>query len=254
MRKLMFNGRRSVDFGVKISGEDPFGAPTRITQAVTIPGRNGAFIIDEGNYENLPKVYHSAVFRAEDLPEAAAAIKAWAMQDGVYHRLEDNYDPAVYRMARFAGAFATELIGTSGRSMRFDLTFDCMPQAFLKTGDRELFISASSGIGVFSNPTTFRAWPLIRVYPTAAGTYTAHFADIDGDSPRGSVQFAVQTTGRGIIFDAETTEAWYADTKASANSLVTASGDLSLPAGKTQIALAQPEAGGLSIVPRWWRL
>jgi hypothetical protein len=29
---------------------------------------------------------------------------------------------------------------------------------------------------------------------------------------------------------------------------------LGSPAGKTQIALAQPEAGGLSIVPRWWRL
>ena len=76
MRKLMFNGRRSVDFGVKISDEDPFGAPARITQAVTIPGRNGAFIIDEGNYENKEKIYHSAAFRTENLPWARmVAIK-----------------------------------------------------------------------------------------------------------------------------------------------------------------------------------
>lgn len=254
MRKLMFNGRRSVDFGVKISAEDPFGAPARITQAVTIPGRNGAFIIDECNYENKEKIYHSAAFRTEDLSETAAALKRWLMQDGLYHRLEDNYDPEVFRMARFAGAFETELIGTGGRSMRFDLVFDCMPQAFLKSGERELFISAESGYGLFHNPTGFRAWPQIRLYPTAAGSYTAKIEEVDGGAEFGRVTFTPLTMQREIIFDTETTEAWYADTGESANDRVSASGDLSLPDDTRRISLVEETAGGLSIIPRWWRL
>ena len=51
------NGQDSRDFGVYISGQGAFSAPSRANQFIQIPGRNGDLIGYEKRLENMEVVY-----------------------------------------------------------------------------------------------------------------------------------------------------------------------------------------------------
>ena len=56
-----------------------------------------------------------------------------------YHRLEDSYHPDYYRMAVLDKEISPEL-GFQNYSGSFDLTFSCMPQQYLKSGERQHYL------------------------------------------------------------------------------------------------------------------
>ena len=70
MSTLIFNGQDLADFGVHISGEGTFNAPTRAVEEQIVPGRNGTLIIDGGRWENImvtyPAYIHSGLYRRQD--------------------------------------------------------------------------------------------------------------------------------------------------------------------------------------------
>lgn len=234
MRKFWFDGHCCEEFGIVCSGSSTFAAPERDVTVVDIPGRNGTLTIDNGRYKNITITYPAAVPR--EFSARAAAIRAWLLRPNGYRRLEDEYQPDCYRLARFAGPLEFDA-GFLNRSASMNLAFDCMPQRWLKSGEYAHPIANGQAL---CNPTGFEALPLIEVDLT--GEAALQVGGI-------TVQFAGYTGP--LVLDCDLKDA-YAGTS-NLNRYVTAAQFPVLPAGKTEISWS----GGISgvrLTPNWWTL
>lgn len=179
-------GRRNLaDFGVYISGEGTYNAPERSITEEIVPGRNGSLIIDNGRYQNIEVTYPAFIIR--DFPRNMAGLRSYLASLRGYARLEDSYHPDEYRMAALSGGIAVQTSGYMNREGQFDLTFNCKPQRFLRSG--EYAVPVASGMVVY-NPTLFEAKPIIRIYgngsvtlngETLTWTGSSEYVDIDCD-------------------------------------------------------------------------
>ena len=162
---IYFNGKSSDDLGVFVEKCAPRPLPLRKFEKVSIPGRNGDIIYAEDAFENVQQsyeVYLSA--KRKKIHNAARAVAQWLCVPG-YKKLEDSYDPYVFRMAAFYGG--TEIENILNEFGRATLTFDCCPQRFLKIGDyREALENGQKLV----NPTGFAALPVLFVNCSDGGT------------------------------------------------------------------------------------
>lgn len=148
------------DFDVYISGEGAYNSPERSAEFVTISGRNGDFILDNGHFENIEVKYQAGI-KAKDHAEFMRKFRRFrsymAAKRG-YQRLTDEYNPDEFRLATFVNAIEAEAVD---RAAQFELVFNCKPQRFLKDG--EDVVDVVSG-GTINNPTPFDASPMIMTY------------------------------------------------------------------------------------------
>ncbi len=160
-KELTFGGDQSGDYGLYISGAGAFNAPQRDVEMVTIPGRNGAFALDHGRFENIEVTYPAGVFGVDDNDFASkvADIRAWLCSKKGYVQLTDEYNPSEYRLAVYKSGLDVSLAEL--KAGEFDLVFECMPQRFLTNGSTAETI-ASSG-DTISNPTLFNSRPMLEV-------------------------------------------------------------------------------------------
>lgn len=160
-KELTFGGDQSGDYGLYISGAGAFNAPQRDVEMVTIPGRNGAFALDHGRFENIEVTYPAGVFGTDDNDFASkvADIRAWLCSKKGYVQLTDEYNPSEYRLAVYKSGLDVSLAEL--KAGEFDLVFECMPQRFLSSGKNAQPI-ASSG-NTLNNPTLFNSRPMLEV-------------------------------------------------------------------------------------------
>ena len=126
---LIWNNRPSADVGVVVERFPDQPGPARRMQTVKVAGRNGDLLIDMGAWDNYQQVYR-VYFNAErrKTPAAARAVRAWLQGPRGYCRLEDDYDPDIFRMAYYAGPADIEnIMNKYGRAV---LRFTCKPQRF----------------------------------------------------------------------------------------------------------------------------
>lgn len=158
---LEFDGINSTDNGIFITGEAVYNAPEREVEMISIPGRNGAFALDKGRYENITVTYPAGAF-GTDQEEFARKIRSFrnllASKNG-YKRLVDTYHPDEYRMGIFKDAFEVEAVSNS-KAGEFNIVFDCKPQRYLMSGEAKL--SVNDGDMIY-NPTPFESSPLLEV-------------------------------------------------------------------------------------------
>lgn len=251
---LTFGGRPISDFSVYISGAGTFGAPERDRKSVVIPGRDGELTIDNGRYKNI-KVSYPA-FIAKDYSQNVAALRNYLLSFTGYARLEDTYHPDEFRMARYTGAFD----GGSTKGMNagsFKIEFDCMPQRWLKSGEKVLdgffAIDGGSTAAPLQNPTPMIAKPLIKVSLNAA-----EYADIT----LSDISMRVTNT-RTMYIDCDMQEAYDALDQSSMNEYLTLSdGEFPYfsPGDNTLVLSVESLAGSydgridVEITPRWWIL
>lgn len=238
-RRFWFNGQCSADFGIMASGPCTYDAPEWDVEKISIPGRHGDMILRNGRLKNLPIQYPVSI--ARNFPEHALAAKAWLLSDHGYHRLTDSYNPEYFRLASFLGPidFDVKFLNRAGEA---ELSFDCKPQFFLKSGETPLAI-ASNGT-MLRNPCAFPAQPLVTVYGAGDGSLTVggvtvEFFGLDGE----------------ISLDCEDMEAY----RLVAGVMVGRNKNISAP----EFPVLQPGpnevtwAGGVErveIIPRWWTL
>lgn len=155
-----FNNVKSKDFDCIADGKNVFNAPARVYEMIEIPGRNGAYALNMGQYENIEVEYECGnaeasyadfIDKIDDFRNALCSVVG-------YHRLEDTFHPDEYRMA-ILKSFEVSPIEFAPAS-RFNVVFDCKPQRWLKSG--ETAVSVESG-DVLTNPTAFASSPLIMV-------------------------------------------------------------------------------------------
>ena len=158
---LNFAGVNSIDYGIYITGEAVYNVPERSVEFVSIAGRDGDLILDNGHFENIEVTYPAGCFGVD---QTSFADKVRAFRNAIaskkgYQRLTDSYNPNEYRMATFVNG--VEVDPTSyGRAGEFELLFNCQPFRYLMSGESEIEVTSGSKI---ANPTPFESKPLIEV-------------------------------------------------------------------------------------------
>lgn len=158
-KSLRFGEIDTRGFDVFISGDAVFDSPDRDIEMVEIPGRNGSFALDKGRFANIEVTYPAGIgeMNAASFKRKIEGLRnALASQRG-YQRLEDDYNGEEYRMAIYKGGL--EVSPASLKAGQFEITFDCKPQRFLKSGDEENTITSG---GTITNPTLFESHPLLK--------------------------------------------------------------------------------------------
>lgn len=165
---FIFDGESSLDYGVYIGGQGTYNAPQRDIKKVSIPGRNGDLIMDNGRYLNAEVSYNIIVM--DNFRHKTDAIRAWLSKPITYARLEDTYHPDEFRMGMLTGGVIFET-GAFNKTGKATITFDCKPERFLKSGEIPIVIKDDEELsGKIINPTKYPCKPLIRVNLKAGQT------------------------------------------------------------------------------------
>lgn len=233
---FFFNGARSIDKGLTIEYCPSVGTGQRVVEKISVPGRSGDLVIDTGAYGNYIQPYE--IWFKDKLrgtTRAARDIAQWLLSGIGYMRLEDTYDPEVFRLAMFTGPFDVEnWMLTHGRAT---LEFDCQPQRWLKTG--QLPVAVQSGQSLIN--TWQPAKPLIQVTGSGDGTLVV-----------GGSTISISDMTGAITLDSETEDA-YSGTENLNNNVQVNGGYPILKNGETAVSFS----GGITAVqmtPRWWSL
>lgn len=165
--ELSVGGKSLSEFGIFLSGAGAYSSPVRQYDKISVPGRNGDLIIDKGCYDNIDLSYKCIVY---DGIEGYEEMRAYLTSLVGYQRLEDSFHPDEYRIGILKDTIAPSIKGIDYDAASFELTFDCKPQRFLKSGEESIVFD--NGYGQLYNETPFDALPLIRVY--TAGTYVVN--------------------------------------------------------------------------------
>ena len=145
---FVWAGETSFSKGLTIERCPSFGAGQRIVEKTAIPGKSGDLVFDTGAFSNYIQSYE-IWFRDKSagMTSAAKSIATWLLSPLGYQRLEDTYDPDVFRMAVYTGPIEIEnWMLTYGRAT---LDFDCMPQRWLKSGQTPISVQNGDVIRVY---------------------------------------------------------------------------------------------------------
>lgn len=190
MSTFTFNGVSSATYNVTVEKCPSYAVAQRMVEHIQIPGRNGDLIRDTGAYGNVEQTY-SIYFdgRSSSFQDAARDVAAWLNGSFDYCRLEDTYDPNVYRMAVMSNM--TEYRNFRNRLGRADVTFSCKPQRFLKSGET---LTAVTG-----NTLTNSYMDCFPIYAVTG----------NGDVTVNGYTFTVaNNAGETVYIDSETQDCW----------------------------------------------
>ena len=243
---ISYKNKLLSDFGVFPDFSTAFNAPAYDITPLSIPGRNGDLM--KPGYRYLNRQLKIKCFIKKNFVENYKnLIDFLSESQGSYERLELTAEPDVYQMAAFYSAVTPDT-GPFLRWGRFELTFDCQPQKFLKTGERPIHM-AEAATRIVTNPTNKPARPLIRV------NYMPSFAQQDGGSIEiGSAEIHIDYTPDEFFIDCDQMRAY----KVNGNTVTAMDMYVTMPDDYVEIG---PGTTALSttdvdcdIFPRWWRL
>lgn len=251
---FIFDGVDSRDYGIYITDGSVFGAPERDVEMIEIPGRNGAFALDKGRFNNIEVTYSVGLYfdNETDFATAVNSLRNELCSRKGYCRLEDDVHPDEYRMAVYKSGLE---INTNLRSSDFKIVFDCKPQRFLKSGETAQAVTSG---GTLVNPTAFESRPLLQVWGygdidingeaiNIDNTITGEIELVAGDSTY-RINNNVKTFSQDAIRTGDTITLAISEIEAAVNSLngITITGYSGAPTittGETYVKEAVPYIG-----------
>lgn len=190
-KSFTYDGESSLDYGVYLTGEGVFNAPERAVEMVEIPGRNGAYALDQGRFQNISVTYRAGMvdYSESDFATRISDVRNWLCSKVGYKRLEDDYNPNEYRMALYMSGIKVE--HDDLQTGEFEITFDCKPQRYLTSGETAVTVTDGDTI---TNPTLFASSPLLAV--EGYGTIKFNRSEIELENVTiGEVQIPVKSSG-----------------------------------------------------------
>lgn len=172
MHYLSFKGYSSLDFGLLINKKHSYKAPARDVTFISVPGRCGDLITDNGRYKNVTIPYSLTLLKNpntnNNFAELTHTIKEWLLSESGYFPLCDSYDPTYYRLASYSDETDIEEelknIGT------VTLNFNCKPFKYSFEGANSIIFTSPGSI---SNPEYLPSSPYIKV--VGSGDITLSF-------------------------------------------------------------------------------
>ena len=230
---FIYNGKSTKDFGVYISGLNTYNAPERDVDVISVDGRNGDLLIDNGRYKNIDVVYPAFIY--DEFSANIEGFRNFLLTQIGYKRLEDTYHPEEYRMARVKGELSVGAVETL-EAGQFDITFDCKPQRFLKSGEHPIEVTEATQI---NNPTYNAAKPLLYVY----GDGVFHIGDYDVEVEEHEYEY--------MIIDCDMMDAYYETHNLNGYISLGGKGFPQLETGVHGITMDNT-ISKIIVVPRWY--
>lgn len=157
---IVYGGESSGNYGMVVAEAPAYERPKRKETIYTVPGRNGVIVFQDDAWEDVTREYK--VWLAEgngaSLAQKVDAFEAWLNSKKGYQRLEDNFEPDVYRLAYYSGGdgFTNNLTQYGEASLHFT----CRPERFLVSGETPVTVTDGSAL---INPTKYASKPLIHI-------------------------------------------------------------------------------------------
>lgn len=193
MESLTFNGRALSDFGCFFDGSKAFGKPEKDVDFVSVPGRSGDLSFSNNRYMNISVVF--PCFIRENFKANYSALINYLSSQSGYLRLEYSTEPDIYREGAFVGSVEPET-GSFNTSGRFNLSFNCKPQKWLRTG--ETWQTITSGATV-TNPTLMLAKPQFVVFGTGSLTIGDNSVELTRNTSSARIDSDLQDAYQGTI-------------------------------------------------------
>lgn len=173
LHDFYLDGVCSSQYGLYLTGH-AYGAPRRDQSYVSVPGRNGDLVIDNGRYENAVVSYDCLLMDIRSID----VVKQWLYDSVGYRELMDSYEPDYLRYANFQGGIAPE--SRPDGTGKFSVEFSCKPFRYRKDGLLPITLTASGSL--------FNAYhqsePKLIIYGTSGsvviGNQTITLSAIDG--------------------------------------------------------------------------
>ena len=240
--EFIYNGMNSFDYGLHTSGEDTWKRPQPDITRIQVPGRNGDLIQLGNRFQNVEIKYRCGIIK--DLQVNFDAFNAKLLTDPGYHRLEDSYHPEYFRMAVFESALDPDVKERAIHG-EVEITFNCKPQLFLKSGEMETSYNNNS---ILFNPTDYTALPLILFRPSSSegsGYITINGRTISFENI-GAAQMG------DTYIDCERQDIYSGETNVNRNNYyVLEDGEFfELSPGRNLIQYSG--VGLFHVIPRWW--
>ena len=163
---IVYGGESSSDYGMVVSEAPAYERPNRKQTIYTVPGRNGAVVFQDDAWEDVVRSYN--VWIAEGVQPLSVKVSAFeAMLNSMkgWQRLEDSFEPDVFRLAYYSGG--NDFSNKMTQYGEATINFTCRPERFLKAGEQEVTVVNNQKI---VNQTRFTAKPLIHI--EGSGTVT----------------------------------------------------------------------------------
>ena len=237
-----FNSISSDTMGLIVEKYPPRPFPARKVNIFNVPGRNGDLIVDQNAFENVIQEYEVYI-KGGAFQTKASAIANWLLSPACYQRLEDSYDPTVYREARFVGG--VDFINSLNKYGRATIQFDCKPQRFPITPEvLTATITSSSTVNVtVPNSDGMFGCPLIlfeRGVSTGSHKVRAGIASTNGMEIE---MYIVTNNAAGAVYlDFENATAYPANSNTSITQLQVTGSDNKVQDGSRIYLSADPNA------------
>ena len=135
MSVIKFNGTSSDEFGCIIEKRPDHARGERRGDLISVPGRNGVFVMEDGSYTTYKQKYSVSFLEGSENPphQRTAQVAKWLLGSKGFCRLEDGFEPGYYRLARYAGPLnIAQILNECGQCV---LEFECQPQRYLESGE-----------------------------------------------------------------------------------------------------------------------
>ena len=98
---IVYGDGSSADYGMVVAEAPAFERPSRKQTVYKVPGRNGAVIVQQDAWEDVGRSYKVWLTKDKDkdLVQYFNAVEAWLNSQNGYQRLEDSFEPDVFRLA-----------------------------------------------------------------------------------------------------------------------------------------------------------
>lgn len=235
--KILFGGEYSDQYGIFVETFPSDTWPEYEYGHHKVHGKNGDVLTDPKRFNNVSRKYKISAYDYSDYRSVSKKVSEWLHKtiSSKYIRLEDSYEPDVYRLAVYEESNELEnLLGTAGKC---EIEFNCKPQKFLISGSEEIEITTSNK--TLYNPTDRDAAPLIKIY----GSGKVHIND--------STLEVIQSFNN-VTFDAESYDA-IDFSGYNMNGYIYTEDSIVLKPGENTIT-TEGNIVKLFITPRWWRV
>lgn len=239
MGVILYNGKSSTDFGIHVALIPGYDIPEQDFEVVSVPGRNGDLHIPKNSYRNVSRRYELSFGSYDDtFYDMIGKVVEWLTSSNGYSRLEDSYDSNYFRLGVVREAISIEnILDHAGKT---EISFDCKPQKFLKSGENTIYLSRP---GEVINPTTHHSLPLIKVYGSGNGKITVNNIPVD-----------ITGIKEYIVIDCDLKDAY--KLTENLNNSIKLDPNVGFPKfnpGRNNVGFS----GGITsveVIPRWWTL
>lgn len=254
IHEFTLNGINSRDLGVYIRSKQVFDKPQKNISYISVPGRDGDLIVDNGDFKsNLDITLGLRMFapqltddKQSNFNMAYRKIVKWLSPSANYYIYSDTYDTEYYRLASVKSAL--KVTQQHYDVADFSVTLSCKPYKYRWDGDAVITLDgANANSMTIYNPEDSESLPIIKVYTSVV--YDAQ-ANVSHKFALNGTTYTITQINNNCTIDSEMMNVYHLTVNKNKNYQQTAFPKL-LPGTNTLSLVNNGNVSKIEVTPRW---